>query len=835
MLRFGSVVVFAALAGCFSRAALAAAADSPAERRATRPQRQDGRFIEKLRWESPHGELPGTYAEYLLAHPLQPARFGAARQAGPALRGQGLRTVRSSHIALLIDAALYPAIQAAVDQYVADLAVERYSVYLETVSGGTPAEIKSWVQQRYNAGAAGIVFIGDITAAWAEISGDVFPSDLYYMDLDGYWEDADLDGDFETHTAGGGDEGPEIFVARLYAHTLSYDTEANMVNGYLAKAHAYRQGTLMQPWRGLEYVDEDWYSMDVNLNEIYGDDVTRHDYGYFTTAADYLNQMDLGQHFVQVCAHSYSGGHHFGMRPTESAVYAHLYVHSPVTRNAKLLLGCDDGIKAWLNSHLVCTHDTYLGWLPDQYVHNVVLGAGWNRLLCKVSQDGGDYYFSARLTDTSLQTLTDLTYQLNDPQLYGPEGEFIRSWLLNGFHQDISDNFWSYIDTNYLGTGEGAANPTEGQVMGGQTWTVYDANGGYIDLGDYCAGADFGACYAFVRVYSDVAQSCKLWLGYEDGAKVWLNGTRIVYDNRYGDFTLDSRKVSVNLLAGENRLMVKVTEWMGSHGFSARFCQADGGPVTGLTYDPAPQPISYLGTWLTNGPYANPDAGTRLSTDYLGGEAGVRPSEGAAAPQGTWIRATSSGTPVDLGIIYDTDGGWVESQTIQDRDPPVLFYNLFACGPGRFTDPDYLAGAYIFNTTYGLITVASSKSGSMLNFGDFTAPLGAGASLGDAFREWFDAQAPFELWEREWYYGMVLNGDPTLLCKLPSRIPGDLDCDGSVNNADIPAFLLALTDPAAYESAFPNCNATIVGDLDGDGTLNNADIPPFVELLIGGE
>lgn len=35
------------------------------------------------------------------------------------------------------------------------------------------------------------------------------------------------------------------------------------------------------------------------------DDAARWDYGNFTTAADYLNQMDLGQHFVRVCANSY--------------------------------------------------------------------------------------------------------------------------------------------------------------------------------------------------------------------------------------------------------------------------------------------------------------------------------------------------------------------------------------------------------------------------------------------------------------------------------------------------------------------------------------------------
>ena len=36
---------------------------------------QDGRFIKKLEWLSPNGELPGTYEDYLKVHPLNSAFF----------------------------------------------------------------------------------------------------------------------------------------------------------------------------------------------------------------------------------------------------------------------------------------------------------------------------------------------------------------------------------------------------------------------------------------------------------------------------------------------------------------------------------------------------------------------------------------------------------------------------------------------------------------------------------------------------------------------------------------------------------------------------------------
>jgi len=738
---------------------------------------QDGRNIPRLQWAAPPGVMPGTHEGYLKSHPPTRAEFSTALLGPVRLASPASSQSSSESLSILVDATLYPLIQIRLNEYVADLAAIDVPAHVETVAGGTPESIKAWVKSRYDAGNKGVLFVGDIVAAWAEVSGSVFPCDLFYMDLDGSWVDADRDGIYESHSAGLGDEGPEVFVTRINAHTLHYDTEANMVNGYFAKACAYRAGTLTQPWRGVEYIEEDWYDMDVALDQVYSDRITRKDSGYFTTGTDYLDWLDSGRHFVQVCVHSWSQGHAFGRRPTESAAYAHVYVYSPATRSARLLLGSDDGIKAWLNGSVVSLHDVYQGWSADQFNEPVTLQAGWNRLLCKISQGGSSFRFSGRFANAALEPFSDLTYQLDDPLLYGTEAPFISCWLVNGFHQDSSERFWSYLTTNYLGVDEGSVNPQAGDGMAGNIWTAY-GDGAYVDLDLCCGGKDFGVSYAFVRVTAAVAMACELWLGYDDGVRAWLNGQQVCHDNRYGEYSPDMTKVPVQLVAGENRLLVKVSEWMGAGGFSARFCTSAGNVVQGLVYDPEPEHGLFIGDWLVNGPYPNAEQSTRLSQDYLGNEAGIRPFDGASAPLNEWEVYRGDGEPVDLGVHYDQTE-YVESDDIQERDPPVLFYNLFACGPGRFTDADYLAGAYIFNTTYGLISVASSKSGSMLNFNDFTTPLGQGESIGAAFLAWFDAQAPFELWEKEWYYGMVLCGDPILRVSgagaklaLDSRSPG---------------------------------------------------------------
>lgn len=63
---------------------------------------------------------------------------------------------------------------------------------------------------------------------------------------------------------------------------------------------------------------------------------------------------------------------------------------------------------------------------------------------------------------------------------------------------------------------------------------------------------------------------------------------------------------------------------------------------------------------------------------------------------------------------------------------------------------------------------------------------------------------------------------------------GDFNGDGLVNNFDIDAFVLALTDREAYLAQYPDVPLDEVSDINGDGRFDNFDIDPFVGLLIGG-
>jgi len=134
-----------------------------------------------------------------------------------------------------------------------------------------------------------------------------------------------------------------------------------------------------------------------------------------------------------------------------------------------------------------------------------------------------------------------------------------------------------------------------------------------------------------------------------------------------------------------------------------------------------------------------------------------------------WAQICAHSSP--NGHSFKVPGGseWVANSYLRDVNPPdAYFYNLFACSNARFTQADYMAGWYVFDkgggsVCNGLAAVGSTKTGSMLLFENFYGSMGAGKTIGEAFVAWWKALGnTHDLGERQWYYGMVLLGDPTL-------------------------------------------------------------------------
>ncbi len=63
---------------------------------------------------------------------------------------------------------------------------------------------------------------------------------------------------------------------------------------------------------------------------------------------------------------------------------------------------------------------------------------------------------------------------------------------------------------------------------------------------------------------------------------------------------------------------------------------------------------------------------------------------------------------------------------------------------------------------------------------------------------------------------------------------GDANGDGVLSNFDIAPFVQALTDPAAYQTEFPDADPDCMLDMNRDGVFSNLDIADFVAALTGG-
>jgi HEAT repeat protein len=77
--------------------------------------------------------------------------------------------------------------------------------------------------------------------------------------------------------------------------------------------------------------------------------------------------------------------------------YLRTRVSSDKEQKARLEIGSDDGIKVWLNGQVVHANNVIRAVAPAQDNVEVTLKQGWNQLLLKVTQGGGEWSVCARL------------------------------------------------------------------------------------------------------------------------------------------------------------------------------------------------------------------------------------------------------------------------------------------------------------------------------------------------------------------------------------------------------------------------------------------------------
>ncbi|SPE53437.1 exported hypothetical protein [Verrucomicrobia bacterium] len=91
--------------------------------------------------------------------------------------------------------------------------------------------------------------------------------------------------------------------------------------------------------------------------------------------------------------------------------YLQTRVISPQDCQAALLLGSDDGVKAWLNGAVVHSNNVDRGLVADQDMAPIQLKKGPNELLLKVTQGGGGWAACARIIGIDGKPIKGLTSQ----------------------------------------------------------------------------------------------------------------------------------------------------------------------------------------------------------------------------------------------------------------------------------------------------------------------------------------------------------------------------------------------------------------------------------------
>jgi len=280
------------------------------------------RVATRLKWVGPPGSGPGTFKEWVSSHPYSSLSVSPRMEAG--------KTRAEKTVAILTEQSIATSLQDEISQLSDNLISDGYSVLSYEISGGTPENLRAFLQDLYvDDSIEGALFVGDLPVAWFQYEEnweyEEWPIDLFYMDLDGEWLDTLVyfkldyiidtivpgqDNIYDTHR---GNITPEIYIGRLTPTGLGDDTL--LLQNYFFKDNLYREGSISLPEKALVYVDDDWeYFVPIEIAPeiaIAYNDTLVISHPDSTRASDYRIKLDSLRAWVHLCAHSWPSGHGF--------------------------------------------------------------------------------------------------------------------------------------------------------------------------------------------------------------------------------------------------------------------------------------------------------------------------------------------------------------------------------------------------------------------------------------------------------------------------------------------------------------------------------------------
>lgn len=229
---------------------------------------------------------------------------------------------------------------------------------------------------------------------------------------------------------------------------------------------------------------------------------------------------------------------------------------------------------------------------------------------------------------------------------------YLTNWLVCGPFQSERP-----YDTDFLG-GENTIQPERGLFSGACVWRGLRSSTPVLDFAgeDVFGRLDKAAVYAAVTVLAPQARTVDLWLGSDDGVKVWLNGKLVHANPATRPVTPDSDRITgLELRQGENLLVVKVSQGTGEWGLCARFVEPTGKPITNLTVLPAGQtkarqPLPTTG-WTATASHSGEDPARAFD-----GDPATRWTTGTPQVPGMWYRLDLGSVQTLSELVLDSAG-----------------------------------------------------------------------------------------------------------------------------------------------------------------------------------
>ena len=170
-----------------------------------------------------------------------------------------------------------------------------------------------------------------------------------------------------------------------------------------------------------------------------------------------------------------------------------------------------------------------------------------------------------------------------------PDGSvpFLQSWLIAGPYpgtpQGDDHLFLRHVDPKRV-------RPREGGKAGRKRWLLYDSPEPKVEIGKAVGNEQaWASYYAAIYLHAECEQEAHLWIGSDDGLRVYLDGEEVLYGHHHGYCGDDHYRVPLQLPAGRSLLLLHVENLEYYVHFRARLTDPAGQCIEGVETSTTPR------------------------------------------------------------------------------------------------------------------------------------------------------------------------------------------------------------------------------------------------------